>query len=132
MKKELKIQSDISKLQEVERLIDESLGGLELAKAIYGNVLISVTEAVNNSIIHGNNQDVNKYVNIAVNRDDDFITFQIEDEGTGFQFEDIPDPTSPENIQSLNGRGIFLMKQLSDEIDFRENGKIVEMKFKIS
>jgi serine/threonine-protein kinase RsbW len=132
MEKKLEIMSDISKIQEVERLVDETLGDMDVAKAIYGNVLISVTEAVNNSIIHGNKLDKNKKVNILVNRDKDFICFVIEDEGTGFNYEDIPDPTSPENIQSLNGRGIFLMKQLSDEIEFRENGKIVEMKFKIN
>mgnify|MGYP006312459015 CR=1 FL=1 len=132
MKKELEIVSDISKIRDVEKLVDESLGDTDVAKTIYGNVLISVTEAVNNSIIHGNKQDISKKVNILVEKKDDFIVFQIEDEGTGFDQCNIPDPTSPENLQSLNGRGIFLMKQLTDEIEFKENGKIVEMKFKIN
>lgn len=132
MKAELKIESDISKIKDVEKLVDESLDGIDVAKTIYGNVLISVTEAVNNSIIHGNKRDINKNVLITVNREDDFISFKIEDEGNGFDYSKIPDPTSPDNLKNLNGRGIFLMHQLSDEIEFEENGKRVEMKFKIN
>ena len=46
------------------------------------------------------------------------LRFTIQDEGTGFDYENVPDPTAPENIEKVGGRGIFLMKELSDEVSF--------------
>jgi serine/threonine-protein kinase RsbW len=57
------------------------------------------------------------------------IQFVVEDEGKGFDYEHLPDPTSPENIEKVGGRGIFLMKHLSDEVQFTERGKVVHLNF---
>ena len=60
------------------------------------------------------------------------IKFRVEDEGKGFDFHNLPDPTSPENLEKPGGRGIFLMKHLADEVDFSEQGKVVELSFYIN
>jgi serine/threonine-protein kinase RsbW len=60
------------------------------------------------------------------------IKFVIKDEGQGFNYQNLPDPTAPENIEKPGGRGIFLMKHLSDEVDFKDAGRIVELSFYVN
>ena len=64
--------------------------------------------------------------------DDIYGNIMIEDEGIGFDFQNLPDPTSPENLDKPSGRGIFLMKHLSDEVNFSNNGSLVELSFYMS
>ncbi len=113
----------------VEKLIDELCEKNQVAEEHYGNILIALTEAVNNAIYHGNKQDPSKKVIVKYKADKDEFFFRIEDDGPGFDYENIPDPTSPENLEKPNGRGVFLMRQLSDGIEFFEDGRIVEMRF---
>lgn len=113
----------------VERLIDELCDKYKVREEHYGNILIALTEAVNNAIYHGNKQDPEKTVSVQYEADKDRFYFRIEDDGPGFDFENVPDPTSPENLEKPNGRGVFLMKHLSDELTFQDDGRIVEMVF---
>ena len=76
--------------------------------------------------------DVSKNVKVEFNIDEEAIQFIVEDEGSGFDFENIPDPTLPENIEKTHGRGIFLMNHLADDIEFCENGALVDMKFRFA
>lgn len=132
MKKTLsiKIPSLLENIRIIESFIDNAKESLEISDEIYGNIMVAVTESVNNAIVHGNSNDKNKNVSIALDADDDAITFTIEDEGPGFDYENLPDPTAPENIEKPGGRGIFLMKNLCDEVNFLDNGNKVEMVFK--
>ena len=59
------------------------------------------------------------------------VRFVIEDEGGGFDFNNLPDPTSPENLEKVKGRGIFLIKNLSDKAKFKNGGRVVDMLFKL-
>jgi len=131
MEKQLEIASKIESIKEVERLIDEVSNDLELPNSMYGNVLISVIEAVNNAVIHGNQQNEQKKVFLDVSSNDKVLKISVKDEGDGFNYEIIPDPTSPENLENINGRGIFLMNQLSDNLDFEEDGSRVNIEFNI-
>ena len=108
----LVIPSDLSNVSLVESLIDKVCADLSIHEDLYGNVLIAVTEAVNNAIIHGNSFNLNKSVIIEVIQDDESFTFRIIDEGNGFDYMHLPDPTAPENIEKENGRGIFLIQNL--------------------
>lgn len=133
MEKQLTIKSEIKNIQEVEKLIDNISEELKLNKTLYGNVLISVFEAVNNAIMHGNKQEQEREVNIRITHDDKErkLMIYVKDQGKGFNYYNIPDPTSEQNLESVNGRGIFLMKQLSDGIIFHEDGSMVEIIFKL-
>ena len=125
----LEIGSDLKYMLEVEGLIDEVCSSYELNEDHYGNILIDVTEAVNNAIVHGNLNDEDKKVTIEANKQDKEVVFIISDEGKGFDYTNLPDPTAPENIEKPDGRGIFLMKNLSDEVSFDLNGSKVSITF---
>ncbi len=131
MEKELNIVSKVESLREVEKLVDEVSSKCKLSSEKYGNVLIATLEAANNAILHGNKLDENKDVNIIFDWTKNVLNLTVTDQGKGFDFKNIPDPTCPDNVEKVNGRGVFLMEKLSDEIDFVENGRIVKLKFKL-
>jgi serine/threonine-protein kinase RsbW len=116
----------------IESFIDNAKEKFHLDDDIYGNIMIAVTEAVNNAIKHGNAGDRSKNVSLSLSLKESMIQFLIKDEGPGFDYENLPDPTAPENIEKVGGRGIFLMKHLSDEVQFKEKGKVVELSFYIN
>jgi serine/threonine-protein kinase RsbW len=127
----IQIPSIMENIRMIESFIDNAKEKFHLEDDIYGNIMIAVTEAVNNAIKHGNSGDKLKNVFLSLILEESIIKFVVKDEGRGFDFENLPDPTSPENIEKPGGRGIFLMKHLSDEVRFRDGGKVVEMSFYI-
>jgi len=126
---ELSIPSDFESMREVENLVDNVCGNFGVEEN-YGNVLIAVTEAVNNAIIHGNAKDKDLFVKVIVSDTLDTFCFGIIDAGKGFDYVNLPDPTAPENLEKENGRGIFLMKNLADEVMFDDYGRSVYIYFK--
>ena len=128
----IEIPSLAENIRIIESFIDNAKEKYHLDDDIYGNIMIAVTEAVNNAIKHGNKDNSSKNVSISLSLEDGMIKFKIQDEGSGFDFHKLPDQTSPENISKPGGRGIFLMKHLSDEVDFKENGKVVELSFYVN
>jgi serine/threonine-protein kinase RsbW len=131
MEKMLNISSKIENLRIVEKAVDEISAEYNLNSELYGNILIATIEAANNAILHGNKLDETKNVAITFNVDPKFLTIVVQDQGPGFDYSQIPDPTAPENIEKINGRGIFLMEKLSDKIQFFDNGSKVELQFNI-
>ena len=128
-----KIQIEIPSLSEnirmIESFIDNAKERFHLNDDIYGNIMIAVTEAVNNAIKHGNQNNPKLNVALSLLLEKDLIKFRVEDEGRGFDYHHLLDPTAPENLEKPGGRGIFLMKHLSDEVEFQENGRVVELSF---
>lgn len=118
-------------LRIVEKFIDDAAVKYHFSDEIYGNVMIATMEAANNAILHGNKNNPEKNVEIKLRKHGGDLQFIIVDQGTGFDFTNIPDPTSPENIEKISGRGIFLMEKLSDKISFMEEGRIVQLTFKL-
>lgn len=123
--------SAIDNIKVAEDLVDDVCRMNNIHEDHFGNVLIAVTEATNNAIHHGNLDDKNKKVAISVKRTVKDLCFVVKDEGSGFNFNDLPDPTAPENIEKENGRGIFLMKSLADDVKFEKNGSEVHVIFSI-
>ncbi len=131
MERAFKIASKIENLRKVEKLVDDLSTEMSISADIYGNILIAALEAANNAILHGNKLDENKLVNIIIKKVGNNLKIKVDDEGDGFDYKNIPDPTSPENIENVNGRGIFLMEKLSDGMEFTRNGASVELEFKL-
>lgn len=129
MRKELKIKSISENLRKVEKFVDEVSSDLSLNDEIYGNLLIATLEAAKNAIVHGNKEQEDKDVDIFLTKEKTRIVLRVQDQGSGFDYKNIPDPTAPENIEKINGRGVFLMQKLSDQIEFFENGSIVQLTF---
>jgi serine/threonine-protein kinase RsbW len=125
----IEIDSDFSSINNVELFIDDMCLKLSVSDDLYGNVLIAVSEAVNNAIQHGNQFSKTLKVALSVCDSEGVFNFSITDKGKGFDSTNLPDPTSPENVLKENGRGIFLMKNLADEVEFLNNGSLVNLYF---
>lgn len=123
------LPTDYNSLVDVEALVSSVCEKLGVVEDAYGNVLIAVTEAVNNAIEHGNEMNKDLSVEVSVGDDDSSFCFNVMDQGNGFDYTNLPDPTSPENLLKENGRGIFLMKNLADEVEFDAPGNSVNMYF---
>jgi serine/threonine-protein kinase RsbW len=125
----ISIPSLIENIQVIESFIDNAKEDFEINDDMYGNIMISVTECISNAIIHGNQSNAAKMVHLELQMQQGLLKCSIEDEGSGFDYSDLPDPTEPENIEKLGGRGIFLMRNLSDDVKFEENGKKTILSF---
>ncbi len=132
--KQLKIQipSLIENIRVVESFIDNSKEKFHIDDEIYGNIMIAVTESVNNAIRHGNKCDKDKNVSLTLMVEPNKLKFEVADEGSGFDVNSLPDPTAPENLENPGGRGIFLMKHLCDEVNFTNDGRNVELVFYVA
>lgn len=128
----LKLSSDPKNVERVEPFVEKLAQKYKISPDQYGNILISLTEAVTNAMRHGNRNDRTKTVQVKMQKvNAHCIAFKVTDEGPGFDFESVPDPTLPENILKIGGRGVFLMRQLCDNILFHNNGSTVEIRFNI-
>jgi len=96
----------------------------------FGNILLAVTEAVNNAIEHGNKNSPEKDVQVSYQSSPEQITFTVADQGHGFDLKLVPDPTQPESKDPEAGRGIFVMKHLADKMEF--NGNKVLLSFNLN
>lgn len=127
------IKIEIPSLREniriVESFIENAKKRFRISNDIYGNIMVAVTEAVNNAITHGNKEEEDKNVMLSLFLENDAIRFEVKDEGKGFDYHNLPDPTLPENVEKLYGRGVFLMRKLSDEVSFEDNGRLVVLTF---
>ena len=127
----LELSSHPGSIRTVEAFVAELAEKFNLERQKYGDILTSLTEAVNNAINHGNCNDERKKVLIRLFRSDHELTFRVSDEGCGFDPRCIPDPTAQENLCTTGGRGVFLMCHLTDRIAFINGGRTVEMAFRL-
>lgn len=116
----------------VEKFVDEICHFYNIGDEHYGNILVALTEAVTNAVYHGNRLDPDKMVSFYYETKSNNLCFTVRDEGNGYNPDTLPDPTDPENRPLENGRGVFLMRKLSDDIKFYDNGTRVELYFRIS
>ena len=128
---DMTLDSNPKNISEVEPYVTKVVKLYEISDELFGNMLITLTEAVSNAIIHGNSESDAKKVIVTSSRFDNKILFKVQDEGDGFNPDVLPDPTSPENILSPGGRGVFLMRQLSDCVTFEDDGRIVTIEFSL-
>lgn len=128
----LTLASDPRNICRVEQLVNQITSDYRLNQEQHDSLLISLTEAVSNAIIHGNKQDCSKEVRIRHQRTaTGCLAVRVSDQGPGFNYQQLPDPTSPERICECGGRGVFLMNQLCDDIAFLNGGTTVEMQFQL-
>nr|MBI1231374.1 ATP-binding protein [Cytophagales bacterium] len=119
----ISIPSLIENITIIESFIDNAKERFHISDDIYGNIMISVTECVSNAIIHGNKENPKKTVNLELRFYEDQIKFVVTDEGEGYDYHHLSDPTAPENLEKAGGRGVFLMKHLCDDISFEDSGR---------
>ena len=127
----LLLPSEFKNLVMVEKAIDELFSDYQFGDELYGRVMVASHEAVSNAIIHGNEKDPFRTVDIRFLLNDENLVIMVEDQGEGFDYEDVQDPTNPGSLIRSPGRGMFLMKNLSDKIIFINNGRKIRMEFQL-
>ena len=125
---EMALRSEISA---ISPFVDTVIDLIRKCRWVHENeyeIEIALREALANAIIHGNHEDPGKQVYVSCRCGTDKISLVIRDEGQGYDIDEFPDPTAPENISSSHGRGIYLMKNLMDEVRFERGGAVVHMR----
>lgn len=118
LKKSISFSSVRSNIKLVESFILEINDALDLESSILDRIMISITEVVNNGIIHGNQYDPAKQVHLSCTCYDDRIDFVVRDEGKGFSPDDIPDPLDERNLLKEGGRGVLIVRSMMDDVRF--------------
>ena len=132
VKKTIKLSSSPTSITVLEEYLQDLLLENQHCASKFPDILISLTEAVNNAIIHGNKSDASKEVQVNCKHSKTGISFSIIDQGNGFDPENIPDPTSPEKIECCGGRGVFIINALADKVAYKNNGSTVEIYFNLA
>ncbi len=131
MKGSIKFKSEIQNLNKAEIVLKKVSEIAEISDENYGYILLALSEAINNAIVHGNKMNEEKEVKVTYKASKDSIEFIVEDQGQGFDPDSVPDPTSPENIEKATGRGIFIIKNLADKVEFDKGGRVIKMNFNL-
>jgi serine/threonine-protein kinase RsbW len=131
MEKTIKIGSTISNFCKVEKFLNQLCNDEIISRKLYCKIFLSVSEAVNNAIIHGNQSIPDKTVSIHFLRFNDSLIFCIEDEGNGFDTSKVDDPRLADNLHKESGRGLFIMEHYSDKVEFFNKGNKVKLYFNI-
>jgi len=128
----LQLPSKVDSISSVENFVDTLKEEYNIGDDTYANMLTCLSEAAINAIVHGNKQDENKkvYINLEV-QSGKRMQFTVADEGEGFDYNRLPDPTAPENLENLTGRGVFIIKHLADQCIFNLKGNEIELHFKV-
>ena len=129
-KNQISIPSCLDYLKDVDEFVEKRLKGTGLSESELADVAISVTEAVTNAIVHGNRSDEDKKVEVTLEIKDPDVVIWVKDQGGGFDPGSVPSPVEKDNILRKVGRGIFILKSLMDDVDFKfrsEGGTLVKM-----
>jgi len=127
----LQLPSKMESLAALEKLIEDLADKYNIADDTFANMMTCLNEVFINAIVHGNKLQDDKKVIINAEVDSRRIIWTVTDEGPGFDHNQLPDPTAPENLENLTGRGVFIIKQLADQCIFNAAGNEVELHFKI-
>lgn len=129
-KDQISIPSSLDYLKEVDEFVEERLKKIGLSDSELADLAISVTEAATNAIIHGNKGDEQKKVTVTVEIKGSEVILRVKDQGDGFDPGAVPSPVEKDNVLKRVGRGIFILRSLMDDVDFKfdyEGGTLVKM-----
>lgn len=127
----LQLPSKYESITQLEALIEEIADKHQVSEDTFANMMTCLNEATVNAIVHGNGLDANKIVIINADVEQKRIIWTITDEGAGFDYNNLADPTAPDKLEELTGRGVFILKHLADQCIFNASGNEVELHFKI-
>ncbi|MFV1884602.1 MAG: ATP-binding protein [Balneola sp.] len=122
IRKELILKSEYEEVEKVEHLLNELQEEIGFDDEFYARLMLTVSEAATNGIVHGNQLDPSKKVTLSAEYDGKKLIFTTKDEGPGFDPDEVADPLAEENLLKPSGRGVFLMKEYAEEVEYQENG----------
>jgi len=127
----LQLPSTYESITLLENLIEDIADKFKISEDTFANMMTCLNEAAINAIVHGNKLDPNKKVIVNADVDAKRAIWTLTDEGEGFDYNQLPDPTAEENLEKLTGRGVFILKHLADQCIFNSRGNEVELHFKL-
>ncbi len=125
------LKSTPKEISKVEPFLKKVNRNIQFEEIQFHNLLVATTEAVNNSITHGNLRDPKKFVEISAAATSTAIEIHVCDEGRGINLKNIPDPLDEKNLLRENGRGIFLIQQFMDSVQFKRSATGSEVVMKL-
>jgi len=128
---QLKLESNISESARVLDFVDQINDDIGLDDDLKSRMEMVLSEAVTNSIIHGNKEDLDKSVIVTTVISDESIVIKVTDEGEGFDYTVKPDPTDAENLLKIGGRGLFIIEKMADDVIYKNEGRTVIITFKL-
>lgn len=131
MKITYELSSTYEELERVEHLLNELQEKLGFDDDFYARLMLTVSEAATNAVVHGNELDASKKATIVAEADNEVLTITTTDEGSGFVPEEVPNPLDEENLLKASGRGVFLMQEYADETEYQNDGRTLVLKFKL-
>lgn len=123
----LKIPSEISQVRKVSSKVEKAIALIGTDEPKLFDIRLCLEEAVRNAIVHGNKCNKKLKVMVSYSLDGDKFIMEVADEGAGFDYNKVPDPTSGENLTKNSGRGVYLIKKLMDEVSFSGHGNTIRM-----
>jgi len=127
----LQLSSKPESITLLENLIEQIADKHHVSEDTFANMMTCLNEIAINAIVHGNKLDESKKVIVNAEVESKRVIWTVTDEGAGFDYDHLPDPTAVENLENLTGRGVFIVKQLADQCVFNSRGNEVELHFKI-
>jgi serine/threonine-protein kinase RsbW len=131
-KKTLKLKTLPASIHSLEKFVEDICDENNINNTYFGNILITLTEAMENALYHGNKSDEQKNITISFESRPKGLLFEISDEGTGFDFNNIPDATDVVGNPERKGTGLFLIRTLADEVKFKNNGSTIQIMFHVA
>ena len=125
------LSSTYEELERVEHLLNELQEQLGFDDEFYARLMLTVSEAATNAVVHGNELDPSKKAIIKAEADEKVLTITTTDEGLGFVPEEVPNPLAEENLLKTSGRGVFLMQEYADETEYKNDGRTLVLKFNL-
>ena len=130
--KQIIFKSTFEEVERLEGFLNQLQKDLNFNDELYAKLMLVVSEAITNGIVHGNNQDESKKVYLDVSADSSKLQFTIKDEGDGFEPDDVPDPLAEESLLKASGRGVFLMEEFADQVEYSDNGTTLKLEFSLA
>lgn len=129
--KEIILESSFDEVEHLEVYVNELQDWAEFKDEDYARIMLTLSEAVTNAIVHGNKENPDKQVIIRSELSDGTLIITVKDEGAGFDPSNIPNPLKEENLLNVGGRGVYLIKEYADDLQFYDNGTKLEMLFEL-
>lgn len=130
--RQLNLQSSADEVYRIESFVDDLKQWLGFDDETYNKIMLALSEAVNNAIVHGNREDSDKEVLINAWCSSHNLNISVKDEGKGFDPDELPDPLKEENLLKQGGRGVFLIEQYCDEVVYKDGGSRIVMSFNLN
>ncbi len=130
-KKKLVLQSTYEELDKLEGFLNDLQSNLGFDDEFYARLMLTVSEAATNGIVHGNELDASKKVILSATGDGKSLMVTTQDEGPGFNPDEVSNPLAEENLLKTSGRGVFLMKEYADEVKYEDEGRRLVLCFKL-